>query len=208
MQASHSQIPAPLEAVEPSRLKVPFSLPGFFLNRHTIKLFDEIYYRKQWKPKVKKLLSYEPFFYPLDSVLNWNRAYGSRGALQFQCVLPEESSRQGILLLLQEIVESGMASPLAVLKMFGNVPSPGMMSFPMPGITLAVDFPIRGEETFRLYDRLANITAEYGGRIYPAKDARMTAAHFQRSYPHWQHFSRYIDPAFGSAFWQRVTANA
>jgi FAD/FMN-containing dehydrogenase len=81
-----------------------------------------------------------------------------------------------------------------------------MLSFPAPGITLALDFPIRAEISFDLLDRLARITQEHGGRMYPAKDARMTAEQFQAFYPQWQAFARYIDPAFDSAFWQRVTA--
>jgi hypothetical protein len=106
---------------------------------------------------------------------------------------------------LKAITASGLASFLAVIKVFGDVASPGMMSFPMPGITLALDFPIRREVSFDLLDRLAAITAEFGGRMYPAKDACMSAAHFQQFYPQWQDFSAYVDPAFSSSFWQRVT---
>lgn len=208
MQASHSEEPATLIAETKNKFNVPCPLPGFFLNRHSVRVFNALYYRKQLRSRVKRVISYEPFFYPLDSVLNWNRIYGRKGALQLQCVLPGERGKLGILTLLREITAAGMASPLAVLKTFGNVPSPGMMSFPQPGVTLAVDFPIRGEETFRLYERLVKITAEYGGRIYPAKDACMSAAHFRHFYPQWQQFARYIDLGFHSAFWQRVTANA
>jgi hypothetical protein len=80
-----------------------------------------------------------------------------------------------------------------------------MMSFPMPGMTLALDFPIRKEVSFALMDRLAAITAECGGRMYPAKDACMSAAHFQQFYPQWEQFSGYVDPGFSSSFWERVT---
>src|ERR1700728_5391990 len=107
--------------------------------------------------------------------------------------------------VLKAITASGLASFLAVIKVFGDVASPGMMSFPRPGVTLALDFPIRREVSFDLMDRLAAITAEFGGRMYPAKDACMSAAHFQRFYPQWQEFSIYIDPLFSSSFWQRVT---
>jgi FAD/FMN-containing dehydrogenase len=132
--------------------------------------------------------------------------YGKSGLLQFQCVLPWEADQQmGIVKILKAITASGLASFLAVIKVFGDVPSPGMMSFPAPGITLALDFPIRAEVSFDLLDRLARITMEHGGRMYPAKDARMTAEQFQAFYPQWQDFARYIDPAFDSAFWQRVT---
>ena len=107
--------------------------------------------------------------------------------------------------LLKAITRSELASFLAVIKVFGDAVSPGMMSFPIPGITLALDFPIRREVSFALLDRLAAITAEFGGRMYPAKDACMSAAHFQQFYPQWQEFSAYIDPAFSSSFWQRVS---
>jgi FAD/FMN-containing dehydrogenase len=92
-----------------------------------------------------------------------------------------------------------------VLKAFGDVPSRGMMSFPQPGITLALDFPIKPDRSFPLLDRLAQMTLEFGGRMYPAKDARMTAAQFQDFYPQWRDFARYRDPNITSSFWERVT---
>ena len=91
-----------------------------------------------------------------------------------------------------------------MLKAFGDVPSPGMMSFPKPGITLALDFPIKPDVSFKLFDRLAEMTYEFGGRLYPAKDARMTAAQYQAFYPQWERFARYKDPAITSSFWERV----
>jgi FAD/FMN-containing dehydrogenase len=82
-----------------------------------------------------------------------------------------------------------------------------MMSFPKPGITLALDFPIKPEKSFALFDRLAAMTLEFGGRLYPAKDARMTAPQFQAFYPQWEAFARYKDPALTSSFWERVTSH-
>jgi hypothetical protein len=111
----------------------------------------------------------------------------------------------GMIQLLKAITASGLASFLAVIKVFGDAVSPGIMSFPIPGITLALDFPIRRELSFDLLDQLAAITADFGGRMYPAKDACMSATQFQQFYPQWQQFSAYIDPAFSSSFWQRVT---
>jgi FAD/FMN-containing dehydrogenase len=131
--------------------------------------------------------------------------YGRRGLLQFQYVIPWENAREGTVAVLQEVAKSGLASFLAVLKAFGDQPSPGMMSFPKPGITLALDFPIKPAKSFALFDRLAAMTLEFGGRLYPAKDARMTAAQFQAFYPQWQSFARYKDPALSSSFWKRVT---
>jgi FAD/FMN-containing dehydrogenase len=207
MQGDHSQQPQPLEPSKEPWLTLPLDVPEFALNRFSIGLFNTLYYNKQLGKEKTGLVDYEPFFYPLDSLLQWNRMYGKSGLLQFQCVLPWEADQQfGIIKILKAITASGLASFLAVIKVFGDVPSPGMLSFPAPGITLALDFPIRAEVSFDLLDRLARITQEHGGRMYPAKDARMTADQFQSFYPQWQAFSRYIDPAFDSAFWQRVTA--
>jgi FAD/FMN-containing dehydrogenase len=148
---------------------------------------------------------YEPFFYPLDAVLHWNRMYGKRGLVQFQYAIPWEQAREGTIAILREIAKSGLASFLAVLKAFGDIPSLGMMSFPQPGIMFALDFPIKPGITFPLMQRLGDMTLEFGGRLYPAKDACMTAAQFQAFYPQWQQFARYKDPAFSSSFWERVT---
>ncbi|WP_158749086.1 FAD-binding oxidoreductase [Acidobacterium sp. S8] len=207
MQGDHSSMPGELTPSKRPWLTLPLDLPEFALNRFSVSLFNTLYYNKQRAKEKTGLVDYEPFFYPLDSLLQWNRMYGKSGLLQFQCVLPWEADHQmGIVKILKAITASGLASFLAVLKVFGDVPSPGMMSFPAPGITLALDFPIRTEVSFDLLDRLARITQEHGGRMYPAKDARMTAEEFQSFYPQWQAFARYIDPAFSSAFWERVTA--
>ena len=92
-----------------------------------------------------------------------------------------------------------------MLKQFGTQPSLGMLSFPRPGTTLALDFPNTGEALWALLRRLDQIVDAAGGAQYPAKDARMTAASFQQAYPRWQDFSRFIDPRFSSGFWRRVT---
>ncbi len=133
--------------------------------------------------------------------------YGKRGLLQFQYVIPWEHAREGTIAILKEVAKSGLASFLAVLKAFGDVPSPGLMSFPKPGITLALDFPIKPGKSFPLFERLADMTLEFGGRLYPAKDAAMTAAQFQAFYPQWQNFARYRDPLLTSSFWERVTGD-
>jgi FAD/FMN-containing dehydrogenase len=205
MQGEHSKEPGKLEKSKEPWLVFPIDLPDFALNRFSMAAFNTAYYHKQL-PKVKAAkVDYEPFFYPLDSVLHWNRMYGKNGLLQFQNVLPHEGGREGMIEILKAITRSGLASFLAVIKFFGDKPSVGMMSFPQPGIMLALDFPNRPGVSFDLLDRLAQITLEYGGRMYSAKDARMTAQQYQAFYPHWREFERYIDPAFDSAFWQRVT---
>ena len=204
MAGEHDENPGPLTPLAKANLVLPFDMPAFALNRGSVGAFNTLYYHKQLSKEQVALIDYEPFFYPLDRILQWNRLYGTDGLLQFQCVLPWESDPMGMIQVLKAITASGLASFLAVIKVFGDIASPGMMSFPMPGITLALDFPIRKEVSFDLLDRLADITAEVGGRMYPAKDACMSAAHFQQFYPQWQHFAAYIDPAFSSSFWQRV----
>jgi FAD/FMN-containing dehydrogenase len=205
MQGDHDENPGPLTPLAKPKLTMPFELPEVALNRTTVGAFNTLYYHKQMRKQRSGLTDYEPFFYPLDGILKWNRLYGRQGLLQFQCVLPWESGTLGMNQLLTAITASGLGSFLAVIKVFGDAVSPGIMSFPMPGITLALDFPIRREISFGLLDRLADITAECGGRMYPAKDACMSAAHFQQFYPQWQQWAVYIDPAFSSSFWQRVT---
>ena len=206
MQGDHSSVPEPSAPTKAPWLSVPIDFPEIALNRFSVGVFNTLYYNKQFTKQKTGLVDYEPFFYPLDSVLHWNRIYGRKGLLQFQCVIPfEDGPQEGIVRILKAITASRLASFLAVIKVFGDVPSPGMLSFPKPGITLALDFPIRHEVSFDLFDRLGRITLEHGGRLYPAKDARMTAAQFQAFYPRWEDFSKYIDPQFDSAFWQRVT---
>jgi FAD/FMN-containing dehydrogenase len=205
IQGEHDETPGPLTPLAKPNFSLPFDLPEFALNRASVGAFNTLYYHKQMRKHRSGLIDYEPFFYPLDRILKWNRLYGRQGLLQFQCVLPWESGTQGISQLLKAITESGLGSFLAVIKVFGDAVSPGIMSFPAPGITLALDFPIRREVSFALLDRLANLTAECGGRMYPAKDACMSAVHFQQFYPQWPQWAAYIDPSFSSSFWQRVT---
>jgi FAD/FMN-containing dehydrogenase len=207
MQGDHSQVPDELKPSPEPKLVFPFDAPGFALNHTTVSLFNTVFFHKQMKKRVTALQDYEPFFYPLDKVLHWNRMYGKSGLLQFQYAIPWEHAREGTIAILHEVAKSGLASFLAVLKAFGDVPSPGMMSFPQPGITLALDFPIKPNVSFPLFERLADMTLEFGGRLYPAKDAAMTAAQFQAFYPQWESFARYKDPMLTSSFWERVTGD-
>ena len=206
MAGDHDTIPGPLKRSKPSRLSLPFDFPEFVLNHGSVGLFNSLYYNRQRNKVKSAIVDYEPFFFPLDRLRHWNRMYGKSGLLQFQCVVPWEPDHRGLTEMLKSITRSGLASFLAVLKVFGDVASPGMMSFPRPGLTLALDFPIRHEASFDLLEKLAAITLEHGGRMYPAKDATMTPAQFQAFYPQWKKFAAYIDPAFDSAFWQRVTS--
>jgi FAD/FMN-containing dehydrogenase len=188
-----------------SRASVPVFAPRFLLQPTSIRAFNSLYYHRQTRDVVQGLLHYDPFFFPLDSIGNWNRLYGRRGFFQYQCVVPHEGGREATRSILSRIADSGDGSFLAVLKVFGDVSSPGLLSFPRPGITLALDFANRGPRTLALFEGLDEIVRRYGGRVYPAKDARMSATSFQAFYPQWREFSTHIDPAFSSSFWRRVT---
>ena len=205
MQGDHSQRRDDLKPSPKPKLVFPFDAPGFALNHLSVSAFNTLFFHKQMSKRVVTLQDYEPFFYPLDKILHWNRMYGKRGLLQFQYVIPWEQAREGTVAILHEVAKSGLASFLAVLKAFGDIPSPGMMSFPKPGITLTLDFPIKPGKSFPLVERLADMILEFGGRLYPAKDTAMTAAQFQAFYPQWQDFARYRDPLLTSSFWERVT---
>jgi len=149
-------------------------------------------------------LPYRPFFSPLDGIGRWNRMYGKRGFLQWQCLVPIAQGRQAFAEIFSAIVRSGLASFVSVMKTMGEIPSLGIMSFPGPGVTLALDFP-NVPDSFKLLDRLDDLVLAAGGRIYLAKDARMSASHFQRFYPRWQDLEQLRDPMFSSSLWRRLT---
>jgi FAD/FMN-containing dehydrogenase len=185
--------------------KVPFALPWSPVNRVTLKAFNELYYRRQLAKPRDALVDYRDYFYPLDSLLEWNRMYGRRGFQQYQFVVPEETARDALHAFLRAISSTGSGSFLAVLKRCGTLESPGLLSFPMPGISLALDFPQHDLKNRTLFTRLDAIVRDAGGRLYPAKDAHMSGADFRAAYPAWQALERLRDPALMSRFWQRTT---
>ncbi|MDP6437348.1 MAG: FAD-binding oxidoreductase [Gammaproteobacteria bacterium] len=188
------------------RVSVPFQPPFSLINRLSLKAFNAFWYNRQRRKQQTRTVHYRPFFYPLDAIGDWNRIYGPRGMLQYQCVLPGEDGRDVLRKMLSDIASKGNGSFLVVLKIFGDRESPGMLSFPRPGVTLALDFA-NSPEVFRLLDRLDAMTREVGGAVYPAKDARMSAESFQSYFPRWEEFAGFIDPAFSSSFWRRVTGD-
>ncbi len=186
-------------------LTVPFAPPISLINNLSVRGFNWLYYHLP-RP-ARGLIPYQPFFYPLDNLLEWNRLYGRRGFFQYQCVIPPLDAREALREILARIAASGQGSMLAVLKRFGERTSGGLLSFPRPGITLALDFPNRGQKTLALLERLDEVTRQAGGAVYPAKDARMSGDSFRQYYPQWEVFSRSIDPRFSSSFWRRVIAD-
>lgn len=165
---------------------VPIDFPSFALNGLTVRIFNALYY---WAGRLKaptRLVDWDSYFYPLDAVLGWNRIYGRKGFMQFQCVLPLDRAETGLTTLLKAISKAGAGSFLAVLKRMG--PGQGSVSFPMEGYTLALDFPVN-RRTVELMNRLDQITLDHGGRFYLAKDSRMTAQTLRQSDPRFSQFS-------------------
>lgn len=186
------------------QLSVPFQPPVNILNSASISLFNSAYrWAKLRKPGLRRS-GFAGYFFPLDGVRHWNRLYGTRGLYQHQSVVPEEAAREAVPALLHATREAGQASFLTVLKRFGGIPSPGILSFPRPGYTLTLDFPNRGRKTLQLLEQLDEITVAAGGAVNPYKDARMSAAVFAASFPGWRALERMRDPCFMSDFWRRT----
>jgi FAD/FMN-containing dehydrogenase len=188
-------------------LVMPVDMPSFTLNTFTLKLFNTVYYRAQKEKLIARSIPYDPFFYPLDAIHNWNRMYGKRGFFQYQCIVPYRNGYEVMKEMLERISRSGEGSFLAVLKTFSDTPSPGILSFPRPGLELALDFANRGSKILNLLDQLDVLVRHNGGTVYPAKDARMSPESFHAFFPRWREFAHYIDPKFSSSFWRRVTGD-
>lgn len=187
------------------RLSAPGFTPGWMLNSFTLMGFNRVYEAAKRLKKGSRRVHYAPFFFPLDSLGGWNRLYGRRGFYQYQCVVPAARAREAVAAMLAAIAKAGEGSMLAVLKEFGPARSPGLLSFPLEGTSLALDFKNRGEATLALFAKLDAIVLEAGGRLYPAKDGRIPAKVFQAMYPRWEEMERLRDPAISSDFWRRVT---
>lgn len=186
-------------------IPVPCNAPSWFLGKPLVKAFNFAYSRKFRGDRHQAREHFLPFFYPLDVADHWNRAYGKRGFFQYQCVVPREGDGGPIREILEHISQSGQGSFLNVLKVFGDQKPEGFLSFPRPGVTLAIDFPNRGPQTLDLMTRLDKIVMASGGALYAAKDARMRGEDFRKFTPALDVFSKHIDPAFSSSFWRRIT---
>jgi FAD/FMN-containing dehydrogenase len=186
-------------------LRFPLTPPLSPVTGLSVRLFNELYFHRPAAQQPRAIWHYQPFLFPLDRLLDWNRLYGPRGFFQYQCLLPGTEAATALPEMLRLIARSRQASFLVVLKQFGNLPPLGLLSFARPGVTLALDFPNRGEPTLQLLESLDVITRAAGGAVYPAKDARMSAQSFQQYFPAWRQLQDYIDPNFSSSFWRRVT---
>jgi decaprenylphospho-beta-D-ribofuranose 2-oxidase len=176
--------------------EMPFDLPSWALNRFSAAAFNALYFRSQGGKRVAFVSDLNRFFYPLDAVGGWNRAYGRKGFVQYQCVLPLGESARGLRRMQEALAESGEPCFLAVLKRFG-AEGQGLLSFPAPGFTLALDFPVRGEGLFALLKKFDDLVLEHGGRVYLAKDACLDPEKFRLMYPRfpeWLEIKRRADP--------------
>lgn len=182
-------------------LTPPFSL----VNPMSLRVFNTLYYHRQREKIVSTVIGYNSFFYPLDKLKHWNRMYGPAGFQQFQCVVPQQDAKEVIRAIIEYISRSGTGSFLAVLKQCGDMPSPGLLSFPLHGLSLALDFPQRDSVNERLFAKLDALVHEAGGRLYAAKDAHMSAMHFKQAYPAWEKVEALRDKRMLSHFWKRMT---
>lgn len=168
-------------------LTIPRYFPGFFLNRATLRLFNACYFHRARIKAATNPIPYVDYFYPLDRLCAWNRLYGRRGFLQYQCVLPDSTGHHELKRLFRFIVQSQCGSFLAVLKRFGAT-NQNWLSFPMPGFSLALDFKI-DSKVWALLDELDRRVMTLGGRVYLAKDARLQESAFKAMYPNWAKLS-------------------
>jgi decaprenylphospho-beta-D-ribofuranose 2-oxidase len=203
MRGHHAEVAAlqgkvadPLRLKTQRRFNLSFDLPSGLLNWLSGSAFNHFYYWSQGRREKPFITDYERFFYPLDSVANWNRLYGPRGFVQYQCVFPPATARRGLRRLLDALAHSGRPSFLGVLKRFGPE-GQGLLSFPMEGYTLAIDLPVTNPELFTFLDRLDEIVMEDGGRVYLAKNPRLRPELFKAMYPRlpeWVRIKAQVDP--------------
>ena len=168
-------------------LNLPMKLGNFLINRYTMKILNQIYYKKNFiNNKNKFLIDINNFFYPLDKIKNWNLIYGKRGFIQYQFVIPKENSVYNLKKILKTVNDNNEFSSLAVLKLFGKGNN-NFLSFPMEGFTLALDFKFSNSTT-KLTKLLDDMVVDMNGKIYLAKDSLMSENIFKKTYSKWREF--------------------
>lgn len=170
-----------------SEINIPFNAPSMLLNRYSMAAFNSSYYALKKSLPATAKIDYDKFFFPLERLRNWNRLYGAKGFLQYQLVLPLATAREGLHAILERVARAGKGSFLSVLKRFGKGNS-NLLSFPIEGYTLAMDFKVE-DSLFPLLDELDALVLAHGGRLYLTKDARMSAEFFRQTYPEWERFA-------------------
>lgn len=185
----------PLRYEPVTHLRPPDAFPAGVLNRTSVRAFNEAWFRRAPASPRTRVEHAAGFFYPLDGIADWNRIYGSRGFVQYQYVVPE-GQEDVVARSVQLLAKAGAASFLGVLKRFGAEGS-GMLSFPMPGWTLALDLPLRSG-LIGLLAQLDELVLGAGGRLYLAKDSRMPRRMLESGYPRLAEFRdirRAVDPS-------------
>ncbi len=190
-----------------NKVTVPFNFPRFSLNKYSIKAFNWLYYHKAKQGESQQQVGIDSFFFPLDSIEQWNNIYGRKGFVQYQFILPLANSYEGLKMILRKIADSGKGSFLAVLKLYGKA-NDNYLSFPLEGYSLALDFKVE-DKVFALLDELDEMVQQMGGRIYLAKDARVSKEIFEKGYPQIEKFRGYrkkmgMDKVFHSAQSKRL----
>ncbi len=185
-------------------LSIPFTPPISLVNKLSLDLFNSAYFELQRRSAGRSEVHYREFYYPLDGVGNWNRIYGPQGFFQYQSVVPMAHASEATEEMLSVIKKSGQGSFLAVLKTFGDRKPAGLLSFARSGVTLALDFPNRGDKTEQLFKALDKIVLEAGGTLNPSKDARMSREMFHSGFPGVAEFAKFRDPRIVSDFARRV----
>jgi FAD/FMN-containing dehydrogenase len=186
------------------RIAVPFTPPFNLLSRPALKAFNALYRSRALAGGGERRVGCGGFFFPLDAVGGWNRLYGPGGLRQHQTVIPLAAAETTVARMLEAANAAGHGSFLTVLKLFGDAPSPGLMSFPRQGVTLTLDFAHHGAATDRLLATLDRLTLDAGGRVNPYKDARMSREVFEASFPERARFAAHLDPRAESSFARRV----
>ena len=211
--ATREQLTARLTAADAfppqkkAKLSLPLDFPAWALNRASVSLFNEAYFRAgARKSAAPSLVHWNPYFFPLDGIGQWNRLYGKSGFLQHQCVVPDNNALSVLGEILQRFADSGKGSFLAVLKKLGS--GTGLLSFPTPGYTLALDLPVT-DDVFPLLEEIDRTVVDAGGRLYLAKDARQSRQTFEAGYPQLPEFrdlrrSIGADHRFGSRLATRL----
>ncbi|QAB18165.1 FAD-binding oxidoreductase [Leucobacter muris] len=201
---SAAQTAAQAPPADERALTVPFTPPFSLVGRATLPALNKAYYWWQRAGVGTRVEHYRSYDYQLDAIRGWNRMYGPRGFYQYQSTIPWEGAEEATAEMLHRIARSGQGSFLGVLKTFGDTPSPGMLSFPAPGVCFALDFPDLGDRTLRLFAELDRIVSQVGGRLYPAKDARMPRELFEAGYPRLPEFLPFRDPGVESDLARRL----
>lgn len=185
----------PLHVRAPQSFKIPLTPAWLTVPRLVMKMFNKLYFSTKSSATAPQLIDYHSFFFPLDRISNWNLFFGKKGFIQYQFVIPQKYARASIGMILEEVVNSSFGCSLAVLKRFG-AEGKGLLSFPLEGYTLAMDFPF-SESLLPFLDRLDTLIMRYEGRVYLAKDARLSAENFATMYPRlkqWKEIKTQVDP--------------